>query len=430
MRRAFAGIAGLAIASLTVTGCSSGSTTSEASSPAAAGASESAAATQAAGGSGGLEIWANEEVFANVKKQAEQFAADNGITVAVKSYQKAKLRDAARKGILADQGPDLFIAAHDWIGELVTNGVIAPIDLGDKVDKFQKIAVTAFNYDGKNYGVPFAVENIALFRNTELAPESPKTIEDMAATGLALKKAKKATVPIGLQITESGDPYHMYPFQTGAGSFIFKENPDGSYDTSQMGIAPPTGSKFGAGISKLGQEKALSANLTLDIAKGAFLEGKSPYWITGPWSTADVQKSKVPFSVEAIPTWEGGEPTRPFVGVQGFVLSSRAKNAAAAQTFLNDFVMTTPFMDATYAAVKLPPAWKESYDKVASDPIIKGFGEYGANGDPMPANPEMAFVWADLGLAEYKIVGGADPDKTLTAAQAAIQKQIKEMASN
>ena len=265
---------------------------------------------------------------------------------------------------------------------------------------------------------------MALFRNTELAPESPKTIEDMAATGLALKKAKKATIPIGLQVTETGDPYHMYPFQTGAGSYIFKKNADGSYDVNDMGIAPPTGSKFGQGIYDLGKSGALSENLTLDIAKGAFLDGKSPYWITGPWSTADVVKSKVPFVVEGIPTWEGGEPTRPFVGVQGFVLSTHAKNQAAAQTFLNDFVMTTQFMDATYEAVKLPPAWIESYNKVASDPIIKAFGDYGASGDPMPANPEMAFAWSDLGLAEYKIVGGAKPDPTLTAAQAAIQKQI------
>jgi arabinogalactan oligomer/maltooligosaccharide transport system substrate-binding protein len=86
-------------------------------------------------------------------------------------------------------------------------------------------------------------------------------------------------------------------------------------------------------------------------------------------------------------------------------------------------------MDATYAAVKLPPAWQESYDKVASDPIVKAFGEYGANGDPMPANPEMAFVWSDLGLAEYKIVGGAKPDATLQVAQDAIQKNIKEAAN-
>ena len=29
----------------------------------------------------------------------------------------------------AGEGPDIIIGAHDWLGELVTNGLLAPIDL-------------------------------------------------------------------------------------------------------------------------------------------------------------------------------------------------------------------------------------------------------------------------------------------------------------
>lgn len=42
----------------------------------------------------------------------------------------------------------------------------------------------------------------------------------------------------------------------------------------------------------------------------------------------------------------------------------------------------------------------------------------------MPANPEMASVWSDLGLAEYKVASGADPKSTMEAAGKSIQKAI------
>jgi len=40
-------------------------------------------------------------------------------------------------------------------------------------------------------------------------------------------------------------------------------------------------------------------------------------------------------------------------------------------------VMTTEFMDGMFAVDPRPPAWIESYDKAASDPYIKAFGDYG-----------------------------------------------------
>ena len=97
-------------------------------------------------------------------------------------------------------------------------------------------------------------------------------------------------------------------------------------------------------------------------------------------------------------------------------IPTKAKNALIAQTFLNDYVMTTEFMDAMYAADPRPPAWTESADKASADPIIKGFIDYGQQGIPLPAVPEMGSVWESLGLAEFKVASGEDPTKTMEAA--------------
>ncbi len=44
------------------------------------------------------------------------------------------------------------------------------------------------------------MENLALIRNTELAPEAPKTIEDLVATGKKLKADGKVSEILCLQV--------------------------------------------------------------------------------------------------------------------------------------------------------------------------------------------------------------------------------------
>ena len=85
----------------------------------------------------------------------------------------------------------------------------------------------------------------------------------------------------------------------------------------------------------------------------------------------------------AIPNWEGSEyVSQPFLGVRTFMQPAKARNPVLAQSFLYDYAMTTEFMDAMFAVDPRPPAWLESYEKAAADPVIKGFGDYGAQGDP------------------------------------------------
>jgi len=80
----------------------------------------------------------------------------------------------------AGTGPDLVIGAHDWIGNLVQNGAIDPIPMTDATKKlFQTRAIQAVTFNSQIYGVPFALENIALYRNTDLARPRPDRTGDL-----------------------------------------------------------------------------------------------------------------------------------------------------------------------------------------------------------------------------------------------------------
>ena len=65
------------------------------------------------------------------------------------------------------------------------------------------------------------------------------------------------------------------------------------------------------------------------------------------------------------------------------------------------------------------------FEEVASDPVIAGFGEYGAQGQPLPNIPAMNSVWGDYGNAQRDILLGAgDPETLVTDAATRIREAI------
>jgi arabinogalactan oligomer / maltooligosaccharide transport system substrate-binding protein len=427
-----ASLAGLA---LLLTACSSGGgSTSGSSESASASATESASASASgsASGSGGgaqggeLLIWADKLPAPVVQEQCNKFAEANGVKCRVQQMDFANIRENVVKGTSTGDVPDLFMGAHDWLGELVKNGAVAPIDLGSKSGEFSPAATAGVLYDGKNYGVPWAVENLALLTNTDLVKSCPATMDDLVSTGSTLLKDKKVTLPLALQISDVGDPYHWYPLYSASGGYIFGTNSAGSYNPDDLGVGKEGSIAAATALQKMADEKIVKASVTGDIALESFNTGKSPYFITGPWNLpATTKKLGDKVKVCPIPNWDGSQfKATPFSGVQTFFQTTGAKNAAIASTFLSDYVMTTDFMDAMYKADPRPPAWNASAEKASTDANIKAFIDYGKQGIPLPAIPAMAAVWGDLGLAEFKVASGEDPTKTMTAAGDSISKAI------
>src|SRR4029453_18846313 len=122
---------------------------------------------------GKLVIWADDKRTAALKPFAARFGAENGVAVEVQAVSK----DLQTNFVTASQsgkGPDVVVGAHDWIGNLVQNGAIDPIQMTeDTRAAYEKLAIEAVTFNGQTYGVPFTMNNIVLFRNTDLAPEAP-----------------------------------------------------------------------------------------------------------------------------------------------------------------------------------------------------------------------------------------------------------------
>ena len=360
------------------------------------------------GDSGALTVWVDANRARALEDVAKTFEQDKGVKVNLVVKDYGNIRDEFTAQVPTGKGPDHTIGGHDWIGAFVKDGIVAPVELGDKSADFEKIAMEAVSYDGKTYGLPYAIENIAILRNTALADSTPATFDEMIAKGRAA--GTEYPFVVGLD-PQAADPYHLYPFQTSFGNSVFARNADGSYDPSQLTIGDEAGQQFAGWLTAQGDTgtKVLNLNLSGDLAKEAFNAGKSPYFLTGPWNVADAQSAGVDVSVDAIPS-AGGSAAQPFAGVQAFFLSAKSTNPIVANEFLVNYMATDDVQTKLFEAGGRPPALTESFEAAQSDPIVGGFATVGANAVPMPSIPEMGSVWDDWGKTEAALIkGSADP---------------------
>ncbi len=382
-------------------------------------------------GDADLVIWADDTRTPVVREIAEPFAEENGITVDVQELQFGDIRTQLSLVAPEGDGPDIIIGAHDWLGELVQNGVLEPIDLSGVADGFTDVAIEAFTYEGQTYGLPYAVENIALVRNTDLVPDAPATFEEMIqiATDFKAQAASDpTTLGLALQVGDQGDAYHFHPILTAFGGYIFGQNEDGTFNPDDLGIDSEGGLAAAQFLSEQAAAGLLSADVSYDTMIESFGQGKAAFAITGPWAIAEQDRGfaamGVPYEVTPIPPRESGGTPQVFVGVQGFMINSFSEQKPLATSFVLDYMSQESSQLALFEAGGRPPALTSAFEQVSDDPDLLGFGESGANGIPQPAIPEMGNVWADLGLAEINVLRGEDPTTEFTNAAESIRTAI------
>ena len=375
-------------------------------------------------GDADLVIWTDALKIDAVKKVADEFAAAQGIKVATQAIS-SDLQTNFVTANTAGNGPDVVVGAHDWIGNLVQNGAIDPLPLSpDQLQGYSEKAVQATTYNDQLYGVPYGIEALGLYRNTEVAPDEPATLDDAIKAGEAARKAGKVDSALNLPVGENGDAYHMEPVLTSMGGYLFGQTADGAYDPTDLGIGKPGSLDAAETISKLGKEQVLRTSISPDNSIALFTSGKAAFLVSGPWALPDVKKSGIDYAVQQVPGFAGEQPAEPFMGAQAFMVASNAKNKPFAQEFVTNGVNNEATMMTLYEGTNLPPAMTAVQEQV-TDKDIALFADAANKAAPMPAIPEMAAVWEPLGKAYAAIVTGADPTKTMSDAGKTISNAIK-----
>jgi arabinogalactan oligomer/maltooligosaccharide transport system substrate-binding protein len=394
-----------------------------------AGATVQPEATEDAGDAaeGGLVVWADDTRTPVIQDIAPDFTAESGIEVTVVEKARDSIRQDFERQAPAGQGPDIIIGAHDWVGSYVDQGIITPVELGPVADGLAEVATQAFSVDGQTYGLPYAIENVALVRNADLAPEAPASWDELIATGQELVDAGEADLPFGVQMNgEAGDPYHFYSLLTSFGASLFGQTPEGDWDPTDVQLDNEGGLEYAAFLQQAGQDGILSISNTGDVLKEMFEGGRLPFWITGPWWAPEAVDAGINVVVEPLPG-PGGETPSPFVGVQGIMISNFSENKLAATEFVVNFLGSEDTARALFDADERPPANVAVYEEVSADPLIQGFGSAGATGSPQPSFGFMSTVFDEWGKAEAAIVENRGDPATLWTTMA---DKVREAAAS
>lgn len=368
-----------------------------------------APAGDAAGGT--LTVWVDAERVDALQAAADDYAAQTGIEVELVGKDNATIKDDFIQQAPTGEGPDIVMGAHDWLGELTTNGVVAPLELGDSAADYLDVAIQAATYDGTVYMLPYAVENIAVLRNADIVPEAVGSFDEMIAAG----QAAGLTQPFVVEQGAEGNPYHLYPFQTAFGAPVFGTDASGSYDPTDLQLGSDGGQEFAAWLAGEGKAGSGVFNTDIDgaIAKQAFLDGTAAFWLTGPWNVGSAIEAGINVAIDPIPS-PTSDAAQPFAGVKGFFLSAESDNKVAATDFLVNYLGSEDVQLALFEAGNILPALSAAAETASSDPIIAGFSTVGADAVPMPAIPAMGSVWQYWGIAEASIINGEDPGATWT----------------
>jgi arabinogalactan oligomer/maltooligosaccharide transport system substrate-binding protein len=419
--------AGLAVA-LVLTACGSDD---EGSSDVTTGATDSAAVTTAAvettaaldttvpvtdaGAENVLTVWTEDYYVSIFEPLVADWEAETGIDVQFTTKEFGTMTDEFIAAVPVGEGPDLFIAPTAT-NRFVSNGVVAPVELGDAAAGLVPVALNSVTLDGQIYGVPFTVENIALYRNVDLVTEAPATFDDLIAAGTALKDAGTVDDIIAIPFDAAGgNPYLMMPLQSSFGSTLFGTDPSGNPDGANLTIDDEQGLAFAKALGEWGATGVLNPDIDFSIALSAFQEGKIPFYLSGPWDLTAIKDSGVNFAIDPIPG-AGGQPAAPFVGHYGVYQSSEAKNPVAASLFLSDFMMRVDTQVGIWETAQNPPALIAASEQVSSDPNMKAFAEVGAIAFAIPAIPAMDQVWGPWGETQMAIVRGQGDPAELWAA--------------
>ena len=358
-----------------------------------------------------LTVWVDANRADAIKDVVKTFEEDNGVTVKIVQKEFGDtLREDFIKQVPTGKGPDVVVGAHDWLGGWVQNGVVAPLTVDNAAD-FVPVATQAMSYEGQQYGLPVSIENIALIRNTDLDPESHATFDEMIATGQDLVDSGKVEFPFIVQVGENSDPYHLYPIQTSFGAPVFGTNADGSYNPDDLQLANAGGDEFAAKLVEWGKSGVLNTAVDGDIAIENFVNKKAPYIITGPWNLPRIKEAGINYAIEAVPS-AGGEPSQPFVGVQGFFVSAKSANALLANKFVVEYLGSEDVQTAIFKAGGRAPALTTAFDAAQSDADVAAFGAVGADGVPQPSIPAMGQVWSDWGATEAALIAGSAGNAT------------------
>jgi maltose/maltodextrin transport system substrate-binding protein len=353
-----------------------------------------------------LLVWINgDKGYNGLQKVGDAFAAESGVQVTVQHPEGAPDKFQSSTG--AGKGPDIFCWPHDRVGEWARSGLIVPVYPRGKLrDSIEPSAWKAFEYQGKTWGYPLAIEANGLIYNKKLVPVPPRSFEEVVALDRRLSARGKKAI-----LWDYDKSFFSFAMLAGAGGYIFGRDAAGNYDVHDIGINTPgaiAGAQVLADLLNNGQMPRGAGYAEME---SAFAAGDVAMMISGPWAWENARRAHIDFGVAPIPDVLG-KPSKPFVGVLGCMVTAPSKVKDIAREFIENYLLRIDSLKTINADVPMgTPANKAFYAELAADPNIRATMENARRGEPIPNIPETGKFWTAADAAMEAITQGRQSPK-------------------
>ncbi len=333
----------------------------------------------------------------------EYMAAHPNVTINITILENEAFKTKLTTVLQGGTPPDIF---QSWGGGVMNDQIAAGMlqDITPALDadggawrsSFAPGALAVYALDGKNYGVPWDMGEVAWWYNKDLFAQAkianpPTTWTELLADVKTLKAAGITPISLGEKDTWTG--MHIWSYLAtricGEKNFLAAANRTGG------SFSDPCFVQAGTDLKQLIDLQPFQAGFlgaSHDVMQGTFGNGKAAMELSGQWapgSEAGQAADKVGvknLGMFNFPAVEGGAGavTDVMGGGNGFAIGKNASPEAV------DFVkyLTAPAQQARVAA------------SGGGIPVVKG-GEVGLTAADSKANPNMVVVQQSLAAAKY-----------------------------
>jgi maltose/maltodextrin transport system substrate-binding protein len=360
-----------------------------------------------------LTMWFTVEGSKAMRRIGERFTAETGVPLVVETPDPIDGPSKFQQASAAGKGPDMYVYAHDRIGEWIGSGLLRAVTPSRRVqDDIDPLAWKGFTYRGRVWGYPYAIEASTLIYNKALVPVPPKSFDDVFAIEKQLAKQGRHAI-----LWDYTNNYFTWPLLAAGGGYAFKQRPDGTFDPRDTGVNKP-GAVTGAEVlNRLIREGAMPAGSGYSEMEAGMAQGRVAMMINGPWAWLNLKRVGIDFGVANIPT-VAGQTAKPYVGIKGIMINRASRRSELAVEFIENHVLSLNGLRTLDQAEPIgAPASRAYYAELAGNPKIAGIMNSAREGVPTPSIAEMSRFWAAMKTSLLNMTEGRQtPQQALDAA--------------
>lgn len=375
--------------------------------------------------SANVKIWhdGDEAIMKTIQDTVNKTLENDQISVTFE--KKTGLTDQIKLyGNDAENGPDMYLYAHDSLGTFVEMGVLAPItDVIAKEDlqNLLPMTVDAGIYKDKQYLLPVYFETLLLMYNKDLwQGEIPDTTDGIYDYMKANTDTENGTYAL---VNQHSTAYNVSPFINGFGGYLINEKGEPGLNVKETKEAIAYNKKFAE----------LEADGDYNTVTTLFNDKKAAAIIGGPWLVSGIKEAGINLGIKSLADIKlpNGKALAPYAGIQGIGVM------AHAVTDKKDVMgkVLTAMLDVNLGIAlakdsNCAPANEKAYDDpdVAANEMITAMKNTAQTAQPMPNIPEMSVMW---GPAESLLAAvnksGEDVDQAADQYQKEAESAISDM---